>query len=151
MLPNDGALAVADPPNIPPPVDGAAAPKVDPAPPPNVGPDPKVEVAPNPEELGEAAAPKAGGDPNAGGDPKAGGAPKPPKNFKQIKILSFIFGFYNSIYIPAGLVGVFPAPPENAPKAVVDPPDAEPAPPKIEDEFEFPAKAVPAPPPPKMD
>ena len=93
MLPNDGALAVADPPNIPPPVDGAAAPKVDPAPPPNVGPDPKVEVAPNPEELGEAAAPKAGGDPNAGGDPKAGGAPKPPKNFKQIKILSFIFGF----------------------------------------------------------
>ena len=79
MLPNDGALAVADPPNIPPPVDGAAAPKVDPAPPPNVGPDPKVEVAPNPEELGDAAAPKAGGDPNAGGDPKAGGAPKPPK------------------------------------------------------------------------
>ena len=80
ILPKDGALAVADPPNMP-PVDGAAAPtfpKVDPAPPPNVGPDPKVEVAPNPEELGEAAAPKAGGDPNAGGDPKAGGAPKPP-------------------------------------------------------------------------
>ena len=80
ILPKDGALAVADPPNMP-PVDGAAAPtfpKVDPAPPPNVGPDPKVEVAPNPDELGEAA-PKAGGDPNAGGDPKAGGAPKPPR------------------------------------------------------------------------
>ena len=82
MLPNDGALVVADPPNIP-PVGGAATapptfPKVDPAPPPNVGPDPKVEVAPKPE-LGEAGAPKAGGDPNAGGDPKAGGAPKPPR------------------------------------------------------------------------
>ena len=59
------------------------------------------------------------------------------------------------MYVP-GLVGVFPAPPgdaglpENAPKVVEDPPDVEPAPPKIEDVFEFPAKAVPAPPP-KMD
>ena len=67
---------------------------------------------------------------------------------------------HSKIYVPAGLVGVFPAPPgdvgvpENAPKADEDPPDdAEPAPPKIEDDaFEFPAKAVfPVPPPPKMD
>ena len=83
----------------------------------------------------------------------------PIKKVKKVKKVKNSQNFNHSkIYVPAGLVGVFPAPPgdvgvpENAPKADEDPPDAEPAPPKIEDAFEFPAKAVfPVPPPPKMD